>query len=107
MTKTEELARLDAIIEAQPADSYLRDIIGGLREQIEDAIRNDFCFADFRSLRRDLLQERAQLDQLRAELRETQEELRSAKYTLSNVRGQLSQIREDAEHAARRVAAYR
>lgn len=107
MTKSEEIERLAEIVAAQEPGSYLADILAGLQETIGEAIRNDFCFADFRQVQRDLESDRIKLAQQREELKDVRGELQKAQYDLANVRRQLSQIREDAEHAARRVAAYR
>ena len=46
-TKAEEIETLDKFIADQAPDSYLRDIMGGLRIAIITAIRNDIGFIDY------------------------------------------------------------
>jgi septal ring factor EnvC (AmiA/AmiB activator) len=67
LTKDSEIDTLDAFIAAQPADSYLRDILGGLRVAIVTAIRNDIGWIHFNPHEQE--REKSQLQKQLAELR--------------------------------------
>ena len=101
MTKSEEIAHYRQFVEALPRTSYLADLLAGTADQIEQAIRNDFCLTftlpQLWAQRQDAQRE---LAELRKQLSDAHASLRSTEALVDRRREELAEIRRAASRLA-------
>jgi len=91
-TKADEIKTLDAFIAAQPAESYLRDILGSLRIAIITAIRNDIGFIDYNPH-----EQQRERDQLNKQILELRRDMAGTVKELEAKRRDLERLQRERE----------
>ena len=105
LDKASELRWLEAVRDALPENTYLRDIFAELGPQIREAIRGDLCIldVDLRARAAEYRELTADLNSRRGELAGLAREIAKLQTLREQTAGSLADLASGAEHLARKI----
>jgi septal ring factor EnvC (AmiA/AmiB activator) len=99
MTKQEEIAAIKKFYEKLPADSYLKEILKGIPEQVESMINADWYFSISGQID-DIYQEREKVKQ---EIKDLQKEIARLQKETTQIEYKLQRLQETKKEAAKNL----